>query len=206
MCLDRGVAAIVEDKGETAFEARDRGLVSLLLDCPWNSAVPSDEMIIRVRDWPDIYQHLLTNASLQRILAPEIRKLLQVAEEASKKAHSPYSRFDVGAALKMIDGKVIAACNVESASLGLTCCAERSALFKAVSEGYRPGDVVAVGIAARPRGGVWRVATPCGACRQLLSEFSNNEFPIVVGMKAENEAVKITNLDYYLPDPFRLDR
>ena len=81
-------------------------------------------------------------------------------------AHAPYSRFSVGAALLAKSGRVFRGCNVENASFGLSICAERNALFKAVSEGER--EFVAVAVTAGDAGG----ASPCGACRQVLHEFA----------------------------------
>lgn len=88
------------------------------------------------------------------------------ALDAQKKAVAPYSKFKVGAALLTSAGEIIAGANVESASYGLTCCAERVALFKALTEGRRHFKAVAV--VARAPGG----AMPCGACRQLLAEYA----------------------------------
>jgi len=85
---------------------------------------------------------------------------------ARLRAVAPYSRFKVGAALLTAGGEIITGANVESASYGLTCCAERVALFKALSEGK--ARFVALAVAARLRGG----PMPCGACRQLLAEFA----------------------------------
>jgi cytidine deaminase len=94
------------------------------------------------------------------------RRLVQKALAAQKKAVAPYSKFRVGAALRTKDGQIILGANVESASYGLTCCAERVALFKALTEGHRTFSDIAV--VAPLDGG----ATPCGACRQLLAEYA----------------------------------
>jgi cytidine deaminase len=94
------------------------------------------------------------------------RKLIAAAAQARRRAAAPYSKFLVGAALLTKRGAVITGANVESASYGLTCCAERVALFKALTEGKR--DFVAVAVVARADGG----AMPCGACRQLLAEYA----------------------------------
>lgn len=101
-------------------------------------------------------------------------KLLEAARQAAKRAVAPYSKFRVGAALLTADGKIITGANVESVSFGLTCCAERIALFKALTDGY--GDFVAIAVVAPlPKG-----ATPCGACRQLLVEYAG-EAAVLVG-------------------------
>jgi cytidine deaminase len=94
--------------------------------------------------------------------------LIRAALAARKKAVAPYSKFQVGAALLTKSGQVIAGANVESASYGLTCCAERIALFKALTDGHR--DFAAIAVVSAISGG----AMPCGACRQLLSEYASN--------------------------------
>ncbi len=97
---------------------------------------------------------------------PEQTRLIQAAREARAKAVAPYSNFQVGAALLTTDGEIISGANVESVSYGLTCCAERIALFKALTEGKKSFRALAV-VAALPGG-----PTPCGACRQLLAEYA----------------------------------
>ncbi|MEY4916832.1 MAG: Cytidine deaminase [Verrucomicrobiota bacterium] len=94
------------------------------------------------------------------------KKLVAAAAQARLGSVSPYSKFKVGAALLTKSGEIIGGANVESASYGLTCCAERIALFKALTEGKR--DFVAVAVVARSDSG----PTPCGACRQLLAEYA----------------------------------
>ena len=88
--------------------------------------------------------------------------LIQSALDARTRAHAPYSRFQVGAALRTADGEIITGANVESASYGLSCCAERVTLFKAITDGHNHFKAMAI---ASPGG-----AFPCGACRQLLAE------------------------------------
>ena len=94
--------------------------------------------------------------------------LLALAREAMTRSYSPYSHYPVGAALHALDGRIFQGCNIENASFGVTNCAERTALFKAVSEGAREFDVIA--IACEDSKAAW----PCGACRQALSEFAPN--------------------------------
>ena len=98
--------------------------------------------------------------------------LVQAALAASRNAVAPYSKFMVGAALLTRVGKIYKGCNVESASFGLTCCAERVALFKALSEGERSFVAIAV-VAPISQGPM-----PCGACRQLLAEYAANAIVI----------------------------
>jgi cytidine deaminase len=94
------------------------------------------------------------------------QKLVQAAATAREGSVSPYSKFKVGAALLAKSGEIIGGANVESASYGLTCCAERIALFRALTDGKK--DFVAVAVVARCDGG----PMPCGACRQLLAEYA----------------------------------
>ena len=97
-----------------------------------------------------------------------VEQLIYAAAQARNLAVAPYSKFLVGAALLTRNGEIVTGANVESASYGLTCCAERVALFKALTDGIK--DFVAVAVVARAPGG----ATPCGACRQLLAEYAPN--------------------------------
>lgn len=94
------------------------------------------------------------------------KKLVDAALEAQRRSVAPYSKFAVGAALLTRAGRIIGGANVESASYGLTCCAERVALFKALTEGER--DFTAIAVVAPASGG----PMPCGACRQLLAEYA----------------------------------
>jgi cytidine deaminase len=93
-------------------------------------------------------------------------QLVRAAARARERAVAPYSKFKVGAALLTRGGEIISGANVESASYGLTCCAERVALFHALTDGKR--DFIALAVVARAPGG----AMPCGACRQLLAEYA----------------------------------
>ena len=100
-------------------------------------------------------------------------KLMRAALRARKGAVAPYSKFQVGAALLTDKGEIITGANVESASYGLTCCAERVALFAALTSGYKKFKAIAV--TARFDGG----ATPCGACRQLLAEYAPDALVLI---------------------------
>jgi len=100
--------------------------------------------------------------------------LLAAAQEASRRAYAPHSRFPVGAALLTADGQVFTGCNVENASYGLTICAERVAVAKAVSEGYKDFQALAVWAATE------EPVSPCGACRQVLAEFAP-EMEVIMG-------------------------
>ena len=101
-------------------------------------------------------------------MAPKERyvRLVQAARRAQARAYSPYSGVRIGAAVLTSDGSVYTGCNIENASYGLSCCAERTAIFKAVSEGAR--KVVAIAIVGKSD----EFTTPCGACRQVMVEFN----------------------------------
>src|SRR6059058_4688104 len=107
-------------------------------------------------------------------MSTDTTALLEAARAARLYAHAPYSKFQVGAALETADGVVVTGCNVENATYGLTVCAERVALFKAISEGHRRFTHVAVvADTADP-------TPPCGACRQLLWEFGG-DLEVILG-------------------------
>jgi len=125
------------------------------------------------------------------------RELLAAARAAASNAYCPYSRFAVGAALLANDGRIFAGVNVENASYGLTVCAERAALFAAVSAGARRFRALAVVAGARIP------ATPCGACRQVLAEFCDACMPVFCGART-GAKVKRTTLGALLPQGFRL--
>ena len=126
-----------------------------------------------------------------------LEKLAGMAIEASAKAYAPYSKFKVGAALLAEDGRIFTGCNVENASYGLTNCAERTALFKAVSEGRRAFRALAIA------GGTAKVAMPCGACRQVLAEFLPPEAPVRC-VTLDGAVVRDFTVGALLPGTFRL--
>jgi cytidine deaminase len=127
----------------------------------------------------------------------DVKKLIRAADKARAGSVSPYSKFKVGAALLTKGGKIIGGANVESASYGLTCCAERIALFKALTDGEK--DFVAVAVVARWDGG----PMPCGACRQLLAEYAP-EARVFIADSDDLAAVKIFTVNGLLPRAFRL--
>ena len=120
-------------------------------------------------------------------------ELVSAAKAVRENSYAPFSDFRVGAAIEMEDGTIIAGCNVESASYGLTVCAERVAIFKALSEGHRAFRrlvVVAPPDAPTP---------PCGACRQVLWEFAGDLEVILANLHGETGRHRISEL---LPQPF----
>jgi cytidine deaminase len=124
-------------------------------------------------------------------------RLVRAAARAREKAVAPYSKFKVGAALLTKNGRIITGANVESASYGLTCCAERVALFNALTAGER--DLVAVAVVALASGG----PMPCGACRQLLAEYAPNAVVWVADSRAL-ATVKSFRVRDLLPEAFVL--
>ena len=110
--------------------------------------------------------------------------LVKIAFEAMEKAYSPYSHCKVGAALLTREGKVYTGCNVENASYGATNCAERTAFFKAISEGEREFSKIA--IVGGLEGVVSNMFMPCGVCRQVMDEFCDRDFEVLVAKDREN--------------------
>lgn len=119
-------------------------------------------------------------------------ELLELARAARQRAYAPYSRFEVGAALLTQDGRTFTGCNVENASYGLSMCAERNAVFAAVSAGVR--TFVAIAIAGAPGA----ACLPCGACRQVLAEFN----PALAVTYSDAASATTRSLSELLPAPF----
>ena len=129
------------------------------------------------------------------------RSLMQAALEARRMAYAPYSGFTVGAALLTRSGKLYTGCNIENASFSPTNCAERTAVFKAVSEGERAFSAIA--IVGGKGDTLETVCAPCGVCRQVLSEFCNAELRVLLGTP---EQIEVYTLGELLPISFSLDR
>jgi cytidine deaminase len=126
-------------------------------------------------------------------LAPvTIERLIEAARRAQQKAYAPYSQFPVGAAVLAEDGRIFAGCNVENSSFGLTVCAERNAVAATIVAGTRPSAVAVVANASP--------VAPCGACRQVLAEFSPR-MPVVLATSV-GDGRQLTVLDALLPDAF----
>jgi cytidine deaminase len=122
------------------------------------------------------------------------KELIDIARQAREQAHAPYSNFQVGAALECADGRVVTGCNVENSSYGLSMCAERVAIFKAISEGLR--DFKRIAVIADTHTPV----RPCGACRQVISDlFPKDAEVILANVHGEMEETTIREL---LPAPF----
>ena len=122
--------------------------------------------------------------------------MLKLAEEASKNAYAPYSKFQVGACVLAESGKIYTGCNFENSSYGMTICAERNAAGTAAAAGERKIKAVAI---FSPK---MKNCTPCGACRQVLSEFQSVEGLDVI--LQGNDGIKVTPLKVLLPDCFEL--
>jgi cytidine deaminase len=123
------------------------------------------------------------------------QQLAAAARAAREHAHAPYSKFRVGAALRMKSGKVYTGCNVENATYGLTVCAERVAIFKAISEGERPGNFDAIAVCTDTE----VLTPPCGACRQLIWEFCGDVPVILSNLEGASETHRMSEL---FPRPF----
>jgi len=124
--------------------------------------------------------------------------LLALARSAREQAYAPYSNFLVGAALLTRDGRRFSGCNVENASYGLCNCAERTALFNAIAAGCRPGDFAAIAVIADTDAPV----SPCGACRQVMSELCDDAMPVLLAnLSGDTEQTSVAAL---LPGSFKL--
>lgn len=127
----------------------------------------------------------------------DYNELMNEAKEAVKNSYSPFSRFAVGSAVMASSGKIYRGCNVENSSFGLTICAERNAIFKAVSEGER--EILAIAIFSPNTDSCY----PCGACRQVMYEFQTKDYEIDV-ITENNKLLEVKKLSYFLPNGFRI--
>lgn len=123
------------------------------------------------------------------------RDLYKKAQEMLEYSYAPFSKFHVGAALLAKDGEVFTGCNVENSSFGATICAERTAMVKAVSEGSRDWEAIAI---VSSEGEAW----PCGICRQFMREFVDDDFVIITGDDVDN--LKTYTITEILPEGFKL--
>jgi len=130
---------------------------------------------------------------VKRLKKTLIQKMINLAKESSKLAYSPYSKYKVGASLITKNGKIFTGCNIENASFGATICAERVAIFKAISEGERDFDIIAIYVEDDKN-----IPSPCGICRQVMMEFS----PDLTLILSNGNDYKIYKLKELLPYPF----
>ncbi|MCH5259203.1 MAG: cytidine deaminase [Lachnospiraceae bacterium] len=137
---------------------------------------------------------------MNQLTRETIKELIVSAMEARKRSYSPYSHYQVGAALLTESGQIVTGCNIENAAYTPTNCAERTAFFKAVSEGIT--DFRAIAIVGSPEGdALTQYAYPCGVCRQVMMEFCNpSDFQVVVA-KSEAE-YRVMMLEELLPEGF----
>ncbi len=126
----------------------------------------------------------------------EKEDLVRMAKEARNNAYVPYSNFKVGAAVLMKDGQVYKGANIENASFSLSNCAERTAIFKAISEGYTVHDFASLAVIANTSGPV----SPCGACRQVIAEFFEADVKIYLANLKDN--ILETSVEELLPRAF----
>ena len=130
-----------------------------------------------------------------KVSAPLLDDLVERAREVRKNAHAPYSKYKVGAAILTKSGKVFTGCNVENASFGATICAERGAVMQMIAAGER--EPIACAVVTKDGG------SPCGICRQVLSEFTTEMPMVLVGTKDEQTA-RVVDLADLLPLMFEL--
>lgn len=124
--------------------------------------------------------------------------LLRAAADVAKNAYAPYSTYHVGAALQCADGEVFTGCNVENASYGLSNCAERTAIFSAIAAGRH--DIVTMAVVAQGES----LPYPCGACRQVLSEFCADDVPVYIATSDALDDYQTISLSELLPHRFKL--
>lgn len=129
-----------------------------------------------------------------------IEKLIKKAIEMLNFSYVPYSNFHVGAALLTSEGEIYTGCNIENAAYGPSNCAERTAIFKAVSEGKK--DFEAIAIVGGKNGKIEDFCPPCGVCRQVLAEFCKKDFKIILAKSTDE--YKIMTLEQLLPESFSL--
>ncbi|MCI8976436.1 MAG: cytidine deaminase [Lachnospiraceae bacterium] len=128
-----------------------------------------------------------------------VAELIRSAMEARKKAYAPYSGYMVGAAVLTNELRIYTGCNIENAAYTPTVCAERTAVFKAVSEGWRRFKAIAV--VGSPKGDITQYAFPCGVCRQVMREFADADNFVVIVAKSEQDYQALT-LRELLPEGF----
>ncbi len=133
-------------------------------------------------------------------------ELIRIAIEMTKMSYVPYSHFHVGAALLTTNGKVYTGCNIENAAYGPSNCAERTAIFKAVSEGDK--DFAAIAVVGGPEDSegnptIEDFCPPCGVCRQVMAEFCNKDFKIILAKSPSD--YKVFTLGELLPESFSLN-
>lgn len=134
-------------------------------------------------------------------------ELVKIAIDMTKMSYVPYSHFHVGAALLTKEGKVYTGCNIENAAYGPSNCAERTAFFKAVSEGERNFTAIAVVGGPEDKDGnpvIQDFCPPCGVCRQVMAEFCNKDFKIILAKSPTEQ--KVFTLGQLLPESFSLDK
>ena len=132
--------------------------------------------------------------------AAQLAALFAQAQAAALHAYAPYSRFRVGAALLFDDGATVTGCNVENASYGLTSCAERNALFRAIAERGAAAHIVAVAVANANQ----VPSPPCGACRQVLSEFVTDEAVVIFPDEGGSASAPVLFRELF-PHSFRME-
>ena len=135
----------------------------------------------------------MTNEITQKLY----EEMMDKAIEVSKNAYCPYSKFAVGSCILMESGNVYTGCNYENGSFGMTICAERNAIGTAIANGERKIKAVAIYSPNKDN------CTPCGACREVIHEFSNDDSEVDIIVKIGNE-IRVHNLAYLLPESFKL--
>lgn len=130
-------------------------------------------------------------------MSEQDESLLSAARDAAKKAYAPYSHFRVGAAVR-VGGDIFTGCNIENASYGLTVCAERNAIFRAIGSGVRAIEAIALACVDAPADASPGLLMPCGACLQVMTEFATADLPVMIDSLGRRRLADL------LPAPFKL--
>jgi len=192
---------LVEDCGETALEIAKSGSEVILFDNPWNRNY-QHRNIIRKKSWKSIYSYILSKGYYLDSFLELHKDLNNKAMRALENSYSPYSHFKVGAALMTTDGAVFTGCNIENVAFTPTICAERTAIFKAISSGYRRGELFSLSTISINSNGILIEASPCGVCRQVILEFSDFNFPVHISIYDKKRGVSLSSINKLAPSPF----
>ena len=161
-----------------------------------------NENILTDRDCGKSVINIKENTLQNEIGDDKLRTLIEKALDMRNYSYTPYSNFNVGAALLCSDGTVYGGCNIENAAYGPSVCAERTAIFKAVSEGKK--SFTAIVVAGGPREGIKDFCPPCGVCRQVMVEFCDPDFKVILAKSVDE--YRVFTLGELMPESFSVSQ